>query len=724
MVRDRMRKAYIPLFLFFCMFSTTLSLSASDIFVSLDSNYADIGSGYAEFTLKNPTSIDVTINLAKFNFKIQSNNTPTTSQKIFILKNISHTIPKYSSIYIAQNCTNLNLTVSNCSYWQTIENGTKTEWRLDWVSLGTETFKAGQQYRFRVEAIWKPKMSVYRDWLPFINISGITYSRQDWAWWNTTFLYRMPIILNNTNNADTLIDYMVNINVSYNTHMVAAFNDLRFTWTNSSNPSSELELNYWIQSKVDSNYANIWLKIPTINGSKNNTMYMYYGNPAVDPVSTSTILNGTCNTTNKFNQTWGITGSDSSYSGYPNTNLNDLTLNSWISTETSAVHWANITIPSSRLCRVDVNLGNQYQTTTGYELRMRYGAPTQVLFFNNTSPISSPDSSWAGNNTHWIYTDGITDVMVWRAPEWSTGARPLLFDIHEIFGYERIYSLPEPNLLLGTEEQPSNSTLIALNYPDNNTKNTTTRNIQFNFTPTFYGGNIVNCSLWHNYSGIWQWTKANQSAIVNGTSQVISYDFADDKNLIIWSIGCWDQTMQNFSDNRTLNISLIRHTNITLIIMPTTAYYKDTIQIAVYVEDYENATKYNVTTGELNMTYIAPVVGREKSLSFYDGAWRTNITLDDIGLWELTFVFRNESSYYSSNDTRIMTILPSQITTGGPTPTPATPTPAIAGGEGILPTREFNFETISAWFTPTNTLISIIFVVIVFALIFVVNRYK
>ncbi len=99
-----------------------------------------------------------------------------------------------------------------------------------------------------------------------------------------------------------------------------------------------------------------------------------------------------------------------------------------------------------------------------------------------------------------------------------------------------------------------NSTMMVANYPDNNAKNYTVRNIEFGWTPTYLGGNIKNCSLYSNTSGAWGWTKANTTIVTNGTLNKLSNTFAGNIGTVVWSIGCWDETMENFTSNRTLTL--------------------------------------------------------------------------------------------------------------------------------------------------------------------------
>ncbi|WP_440948224.1 DUF2341 domain-containing protein [Methanosarcina sp. T3] len=73
----------------------------------------------------------------------------------------------------------------------------------------------------------------------------------------------------------TLTDYQVKLNINYESEMQSDFDDLRFVDENS------ILLPYWIEEKVDSSYAKVWVKVPVIDGIDGATIKMYYGNSYV-----------------------------------------------------------------------------------------------------------------------------------------------------------------------------------------------------------------------------------------------------------------------------------------------------------------------------------------------------------------------------------------------------------------------------------------------------------
>ncbi len=91
-------------------------------------------------------------------------------------------------------------------------------------------------------------------------------------------LHRRTITVDNTNNPDTLTNYQVFVNITYDSSMQPDFDDLRFTWYDDTS-GQEVSVDYWLDKYVDSEYALIWVEVPSIRGLGQETLYMYYGDP-------------------------------------------------------------------------------------------------------------------------------------------------------------------------------------------------------------------------------------------------------------------------------------------------------------------------------------------------------------------------------------------------------------------------------------------------------------
>lgn len=93
-------------------------------------------------------------------------------------------------------------------------------------------------------------------------------------WWNASWArYKMITISNPSAN------YQMMMNVTYDSDMQADFDDLRFV-----DGDNTTVLPYWIENKVNSSYARVWVKLNDTGASIN----MYYGNNAATASSNGT----------------------------------------------------------------------------------------------------------------------------------------------------------------------------------------------------------------------------------------------------------------------------------------------------------------------------------------------------------------------------------------------------------------------------------------------------
>ena len=203
---------------------------------------------------------------------------------------------------------------------------------------------------------------------------------------------------------------------------------------------------------------------------------------------------------------------------------------------------------------------------------------------------------------------------------------------------------------------PGNSTSMTLNYPDDNALNTTTRTINFGYTPTFYGGVPKNCSLYTNESG-WGIKATNSTALGNGTVNTITYAFASD-NSYTWGIGCWDQTMENFTSNRTLILNLTRNATAINIIFPTSVYQNSENRVKANVSDL--VTNLSVTFGTMSINLTKADSTSIKENMTYDSnesLWLSgNHTFDALGLWTLVLDYYGEDLFGNSTNSSNVTV--------------------------------------------------------------------
>ena len=99
------------------------------------------------------------------------------------------------------------------------------------------------------------------------------------AWWNAAWSYRKAITVTNP-LAWNMYNYSaILIQITYNAHMQADFDDLRFVFVNATD-SSEYLLKAWLENKTDSTIANVWVNVSYLPASGTSTVRMYYGNGA------------------------------------------------------------------------------------------------------------------------------------------------------------------------------------------------------------------------------------------------------------------------------------------------------------------------------------------------------------------------------------------------------------------------------------------------------------
>lgn len=125
------------------------------------------------------------------------------------------------------------------------------------------------------------------------NIKNNTYWTMDLGtyvtldpWWNASLPYCANIMINNT-NAMSLTNYSKLFNITYNESMQSNFNDIRIS--NESLNNSGYKLPYWIEYKVDSSYADIWIKIDSLPANSIRNISYCFGNNSAGFLSESNI---------------------------------------------------------------------------------------------------------------------------------------------------------------------------------------------------------------------------------------------------------------------------------------------------------------------------------------------------------------------------------------------------------------------------------------------------
>lgn len=108
----------------------------------------------------------------------------------------------------------------------------------------------------------------------------------------SSYIYHLPITLNNSQNPTGLIDYQTKVNITDQgilNHIAADGKDLRLFSTQQASPySEENEIPIWVQAKTVSSLV-FWIKA-NVSSFSTKTLHLYYGNQSATTVSNGTAV--------------------------------------------------------------------------------------------------------------------------------------------------------------------------------------------------------------------------------------------------------------------------------------------------------------------------------------------------------------------------------------------------------------------------------------------------
>ena len=201
---------------------------------------------------------------------------------------------------------------------------------------------------------------------------------------------------------------------------------------------------------------------------------------------------------------------------------------------------------------------------------------------------NSTDLTGVSNSTDWINILPYNNIYKWNC-----------------LGYDAAGNLDWGNsnytLTIGEVSNIS----ISLDYPTNNTANNTAD--LFQYLVGLYYGDIDNCSLWTDFTGSWELTETNSSAIVNDTNYNTSYDSCYQETANVSTIcgglntgtyeftGTWNNP-NNAIDGNWTSYASTTNNNIGYLYVD---YTKPSGSL--------NTSLWNVYTGLENLTYNIPL---------------------------------------------------------------------------------------------------------------------
>ncbi|RJQ32079.1 MAG: DUF2341 domain-containing protein, partial [Actinobacteria bacterium] len=212
------------------------------------------------------------------------------------------------------------------------------------------------------------------------------------TWYDSAWLRRAPLMINNLYNPEDLTDYQVKISIDYDTGMKADFSDLRFTDSN-----KQTELPYWIEDKTDSKQATVWVKVALIKATSIKTIYMYYGNPEANSQS-----NGN-----------GFSGSDLGL--IPVISGNPTTTKQWYGQA-----WPN---------RASLKVDNKDSSSTLTDYQIKVKVPYVSKMQNNFSDLRFTDSDGVAELNYWIESyKRSEEAIVWiKVPEIKANSNKTIY---------------------------------------------------------------------------------------------------------------------------------------------------------------------------------------------------------------------------------------------------------------------------------------------------------
>ena len=167
-----------------------------------------------------------------------------------------------TSITISEVKVN-DVTASDVSF---VSGDSKLEAGETTILRVTQSFTSPKKYEFMIITASGTK-------IVYIAVASSTGSSE--IWYNPSWLKRKAVTIDNSLNPNELTGYQVQVNVEYDSDMIADFSDLRFT-----DSDEQTLISYWVESYVASDSAVVWVKVPSIPVSSTETIYMYYGNPS------------------------------------------------------------------------------------------------------------------------------------------------------------------------------------------------------------------------------------------------------------------------------------------------------------------------------------------------------------------------------------------------------------------------------------------------------------
>ena len=358
-----------------------------------------------------------------------------------------------------------------------------------------------------------------------INVNKTSFVSKNWYFSNLT--KRRNITITNNNGTQSLTNYQMNLSIPYDSDMQSDFDDLRFTYYNST-LQEQTPIDYWIENYT-ATAANVWLNITYVPAGGQSTLYMYYGNSSISNLS---------NGTNTFifwddfeaNRGWSFATTNAEISGsYTTDEYNSATSSYRITIPMGGSNSANDygelnkIIPLSSLDKIKISVYSKGNNSGGIwdDVYMRV-LINDTLVSNTQIPSGDAVVPWderTGNYTPTGNSIKIRLQLFFYNETTNRAERNVWWDDIKIFKYV----VPEPTYQISNDEE--NYVLKETFTPSK--KYITSQNGNLVVGLVFAGSHFYNISLDANYSSTDYLFQLRQSA-------------RDNKVLIPLTNGTWN----------------------------------------------------------------------------------------------------------------------------------------------------------------------------------------
>ena len=416
-----------------------------------------------------------------------------------------------------------------CLTYETSVNGTQecSEYQDNSYEEEYEEWSSWKLYNFQTvqEGLYQTKTIVTRDSQTTGAIDWVDenegWDLSEWlTWWDTDWGKKREINITE-NSADELNNYSVLLFIPYDSSMKTDFSDLRFL-----NSAEDTELSYYVENKTDSNFAWIWIKVPTLTASSTTSTYMYYANSIASSNSDifSVYFFYDDFDDNDYTDKWDVVSGSWTEAGGTLTHASTSSYQ-YMTSKIELDDGINYMIDTKlKLGTEGVIIGGSgamadgsqwlyYQLKAGDDLRI--GDETNgITTFSAVDPLNGVDywTRFIINGTIGtphvyvrIYTDEFVTLLANGEGQDTSNAqadgRKIILKAYNAASFDYIlvrkFVDPEPTYSIG-EEQQNEGFITNLISPENN-QNILNNTVTFNFTSTPIGTNLTNATLyiWH-----------------------------------------------------------------------------------------------------------------------------------------------------------------------------------------------------------------------------------